>query len=95
MLVHVDGGSTVVMRAATGTSPYFEFLNSPATTGDYQGLDGGRGYTLAPCPGAGTGHGGTGFYDLGFSIVPGHAASVEIWTSPTARPVWVTFTAPA
>lgn len=96
MLVHVDAGSTVVMRAGTGTRPYFEFLNSPATTGDYQGPDGGSGYTFLPCPAADAGDGGmTGFYEVGFSIVPGHTAAVEVWTSPTARPVWLTFAAPA
>lgn len=95
MLVHIGAGSTVVMRAATGVSPYFEFLNSPATTGDFQGLDGGRGFTFVPCPAPDLGYGGlVPFYDVGFSIVPGHTASVEVWTSPSARPVWLTFTAP-
>jgi hypothetical protein len=96
MLVHVGAGSTVVMRAAAGTSPYFEFLNSPGTTGDYQGLDGGGGFTFVPCPAADSGDGGLiALYDVGFSIVPGHTASVEVWTAPSARPVWLTFTAPA
>lgn len=96
MLVHVDSGPIVVMRAAPGTTPYFEFLNSPASTGDYQGLDGGRGYTFVPCPaGESAPGGGTDFYDVGFSIVPGHTASVEVWTAKSARPVWITFTAPA
>lgn len=97
MLVHVDPGSAVVMRAAAGTRPYFEFLNSPATTGDYQGPDGGAGYTFLPCPVAGpaSGDGVTDFYDVGFSVVAGHTAAVEVWTSPSARPVWLTFSAPA
>jgi hypothetical protein len=97
MLVHVDPGSPVVMRAAAGTRPYFEFLDSPATTGDYQGPDGGAGYTFFPCSVAGpaSGNGVTDFYEVGFSIVPGHTAAVEVWTSPSARPVWLTFTAPA
>jgi len=96
MLVHVDPGSEVVMRAAAGTGPYFEFLNSPNTTGDYQGFDWGSGYTFVPCsvPGPATGNGVTDFYEVGFSIVPDRAASVEVWTSPSARPVWLTFTAP-
>ena len=97
MLVHVDPGSEVVMRAAAGTGPYFEFLNSPNTTGDYQGFDWGSGYTFVPCSVAGpaSGDGVTDFYEVGFSIVPGRAASVEVWMSPSARPVWLTFTAPA
>ena len=96
MLVHVDAGATVVMRAAAGTSPYFEFLNSPASVDDYQGDYGGRGYTFVPCSASDAGHGGTtDFYDVGFSIVPGRAASVEVWTSTDARPLWLTFTAPA
>jgi hypothetical protein len=96
VLVHVGAGSTVVLRAAAGASPYFEFLNSPGITGDYQGLDGGRGLTFAPCPAHDLGSGGLiALYDIGFSIVPGHTASVEVWTSPSARPVWLTFTAPA
>ncbi len=96
MLVHVDAGAAVVMRSAAGTWPSFEFLNSPASTGDFQGLDGGRGYTFVPCPAADTAHGGrTDFYDVGFSIAPGHTASVEVWTATDARPVWLTFTAPA
>ncbi len=94
MLVHVDPGAAVVMRAAAGTWPAFDFLNSPASIGDFQGLDGGLGYTFAPCPTAGAGY-GTGFYDVGFAIVPGQGVSVEVLTSPSARPVWLTFTAPA
>lgn len=96
MLVHVDAGSTVVMRAATGTGPYFEFLNSPNTADDYQGFDWGTGYTFVPCPTAGARYDGvTDFYEVGFSIVPGHTAAVQILTSPSARPVWLTFSAPA
>jgi hypothetical protein len=96
VLVHIGAGSIVVLRAAAGASPYFEFLNSPGTTGDYQGLDGGRGFTFAPCSAPARGYGGLiALYDIGFSIVPGHTASVEVWTSPSARPVWLTFTAPA
>jgi hypothetical protein len=97
ILVHVDPGSEVVMRAAAGTGPYFEFLNSPNTTGDYQGFDWGSGYTFVPCSVAGpaSGDGVTDFYEVGFGIVPGRVAPVEVWTSPSARPVWLTFTAPA
>ncbi len=95
MLVHVDAGPMVVMRAPAGSSPYFEFLNSPATTGDYQGLDGGAGYTFVPCPAGSPGHPGeTGFYDVGFSIAAGRAASVEVVTPSSAQPAWLTFSVP-
>jgi hypothetical protein len=94
MLVHVDPGVAVAMRAAVGTGPAFEFLGSPDSAGGFRGLDGARGYTFVPCPAADSGGGRTGFYDLGFSIVPGRAAAAEVWTSPSARPVWLTFRAP-
>ena len=94
MLVHVDPGATVVMRAAAGAWPAFDFLNSPASIGDFQGLDGGLGYTFVPCPAADSG-GVTGFYQVGFAIVPGQTASVEVLTAPSAHPVWLTFRAPA
>jgi hypothetical protein len=96
MLVHVGAGSAVVMRSAAGSSAYFQFLNSPGSTGDFQGLDGGRGYTFVPCSAPDLRYRGLiALYDVGFSIVPGHTASVEVWTSPSARPVWLTFAAPA
>jgi hypothetical protein len=95
MLVHVDPGSTVVMRAATGSWPSFEFLNSPASVGDFQGVEGSRGYTFVPCPGANPEYPGlTDFYQVGFSITPGHTASVEVLTPASARPLWVTLSAP-
>jgi hypothetical protein len=94
MLVHVDPGAAVVMRAAVGTGSAFEFLGSPDPAGGFRGLDGARGYTFVPCPAADSGGGMTGFYDLGFSIVPGSTAAAEVWTSPAARPVWLMFSAP-
>ena len=94
MLVHVDPGPAVVMRAAAGTAPAFQFLGSPDPAGGFRGLGGARGYTFVPCPAADSGGGMTGFYDLGFSIVPGRTAAAEVWTSPSARPVWLTFSAP-
>jgi hypothetical protein len=96
MLVHVGAGSTVVMRAAQGTSSYFDFLNSAGTTGDFQGLGRAHGYTFVPCAAPDLGYGGLiSVYDVGFSIVRGHTASVEVLTSPSARPVWLTFSAPS
>jgi hypothetical protein len=96
MLVHVDAGSTVVIRAAQGTSTYFDFLKRAGTTGDFQGLGRGRGYTFVPCAAPDLGYGGLiSVYNVGFSIVRGRTASVEVLTSPSARPVWLTFTAPS
>jgi len=83
-----------VMRAAAVTRPAFQFLGSPDPAGGFRGLGGARGYTFVPCPAADSGGGMTGFYDLGFSIVPGRTAAAEVWTSPSARPVWLTFSAP-
>ena len=94
MLVHVDPGAAVVMRAAAGTGPAFEFLGSPDPAGLFRGLGGARGYTFVPCPAADSVGGLTGFYDLGFSIAPGSTAAVEVWTSLSARPVWLTFREP-
>jgi len=94
MLVHIDPGTAVVLRAAAGTGSAFEFLGSPDPAGGFRGLDGARGYTFAPCPAADSGGGMTGFYDLGFSIVPGRTAAAEVWTTPSARPVWLMFRAP-
>jgi len=94
MLVHVDAGSTVIMRAAAGSSKYFQFTGAGLGSADLA-RDGDRGFTFVPCPrGVTSAVGWTDFYDLGFSIVPGHAATVEVLTSPSARPVWLTFTAP-
>jgi hypothetical protein len=98
--LEVAAGSTVVMKAASGTQSYFRFLTgfgvgtayslpSPLPSGD-------TGYTFVACPRQHAGPNGrvTDFL-LGFSIDPGRTARVEIWTSASPRPVWVTFAAPA
>lgn len=94
MLVHVDAGATVAIRAAAGAPPGFRFTEAGLDSADMpRAAD--RGFTLASCPrGAIKSPIWTDFYDLGFSVVPGHAATVEVWTSASARPVSVTFTAP-
>ena len=91
MLVHVDAGSAVVMRPAAGTRSYFHFWHDPGD-GSHQSL-GDKGFTFAPCPAFERGGVVTDFYDVGYSLAPGRTASVEVWTSPSARPVWLTFTA--
>jgi hypothetical protein len=100
MPVEVAAGSTVVMKAAPGTQSYFHFLSgfsagiaypqsSPLPSGD-------TGYTFVACPRQHAGPNGrvTDFL-FGFSIGAGRTAPVEIWTSASSRPVWVTFAAPA
>jgi hypothetical protein len=90
--VHVDAGSAVVMRPAAGMRSYFQFSDDPGD-GSNQWL-GGKGFTFVPCPAADRAGSVTGFYDVGYSLAPGRTASVEVWTSPSARPVWLTFTGP-
>jgi hypothetical protein len=98
--LEVAAGSTVVMKAASGTRSYFHFLTgfgagtgyplpSPLPSGD-------TGFTFVACPRQHAGPNGlvTDFL-LGFSIDPGRTARVEIWTSASPRPVWITFAAPA
>lgn len=84
MLMHIATGSVVQMQVATGAKRYFQFLN-----GDGLPLAGGGESIFGLCPAN-----GTDVYRLGFSIAPGHAASVEVWTSTNGEPVWLTFTAP-
>lgn len=81
-LVRLDAGSAVIMRIAPGTGPYFQFVD-----GAGQPLTGA--VVFESCPDS------TGLYHLGFSIAAGHTASVEFWTVPSGRPVWLTFSAPA
>lgn len=100
MLLEIAAGSTVVMKAAPGTQSYFRFLSSFGAGTAYplpSGLPSGdTGYTFVACPRKHVGPNGrlTDFL-LGFSIDAGRTAPVEIWTSASSRPVWVTFAAPA
>jgi hypothetical protein len=92
MLVYVDAGSAVVMKPAAGSRSYFQFSDDPGG-GSHQ-LLGDKGFTLVPCSATAPGGGRlTEIYYLGYSIASGHTASVEVLTSPSARPVWLTFTA--
>jgi hypothetical protein len=99
MLLEVAAGSTVVMKAASGTQSYFRFLGgfgagtayplpAPLPAGD-------TGYTFVACPRQHVGlNGRVTDFILGFSIDAGRTAPVEVWTSGSPRPVWVTFAAP-
>lgn len=95
MLVHVDGGATAAIRVAAGAPRGFRFTEAGLDSADMPPAAD-RGFTLASCS-RDAGHSPiwTDFFDLGFTAVPGRAVSVEIWTSPSARPVWVTFTVPS
>lgn len=83
MLIYADAGSGALLHLAPGSRPYFQFVD-----GAGQPLAGDT-VILGPC------QDGNGLYHLGFRIAAGHSASVEAWTVPSARPVWLTFTAPA
>ena len=98
--LEVAAGSTVVMKAAPGTQSYFRFLTgfgagtgyqlpSPLPSGD-------TGFTFVACPRQHVGPNGlmTDFL-LGFSIDPSRTARVEIRTSASPRPVWITLAGPA
>jgi hypothetical protein len=91
MFVHVDAGSDVLMQVTTGAGRYFRFLNGAGVLNA-----GDRNVIFTSCPAS---HAGardlTDYYEVGFSITPGHTASVEVWTLKLpSRPVWITFTAP-
>jgi hypothetical protein len=91
MLVHVDPGSTVVLRVAAGTPPAFRF-STDAVSGGYQVHA--RGFTFVPCPDAVGDSGGlTDVYDIGYSVAPGQTVTAEVLTSPSPAPVWLTFSA--
>jgi hypothetical protein len=94
VVVEVAAGSRVVLKPAAGTAAYFRFLTVPTSLGDSvanQLPAGATGYTFGPCPGS---HGAMTAFLIAFSIQPGRTVPVQVWTSPSARPVWLTFTAP-
>lgn len=85
VLVYVDAGSFAIMAIATGASPYSQFTDG---AGRPLGVDA---VVFPPCPDSG---GRAEAYRLGFSIAAGHPMAVEVWTVPSARPVYLTLTAP-
>ena len=89
VIAEVAGGSTVVMKAAADTRSYFHFLIAR----DRLLPAGDTGFTLAACPNGTIGPNGlvTDFW-LGFTIEPGRVAPVQVFTSASARPIWLTFT---
>jgi hypothetical protein len=95
MIIEVAAGSTVAMTAAPSSRSYFQFfggfylgVGNPLPAGD-------TGFTFAPCPASAAGPNGlVTDFNLGFSIVAGRAAPVEVWVPGSRRPIWLTFTAP-
>jgi hypothetical protein len=96
MILQVASRSAVVLKPAPGTQTYIQFA-SGFTDGGIRWLPAGdTGFTFAPCPADAPGPGRTvaTFY-LAFSIQVDRTVPVEVLTSPSARPVWLTFMAPA
>lgn len=95
MIIEVAPGSTVVMRAAPAARPYFHFVDGFGSVSATKQAEGEPGFTLVACPRGSGGPSGqvTDFY-LGFSIVAGRTAPVEVWSSADSRPIQVIFTCP-
>ena len=94
MVVHVDPGATVVLRAAAGSASYFQFIEG-GVVGPYRPADGSQGLEFQACQRPGPGRAGwVDIYNVGFSIAAGRSAAVEVLTRGSA-PAWLTFTAPA
>ncbi len=95
MIVEVASGSTVDMTTATAARSYFRFVDGFGPGVGYKLPAGDTGFTFNSCPRGFAGPNGqvTDFY-LGFSIVAGRSAPVEVWPSASARPIRVTFTCP-
>ena len=94
MVVHVDPGATVVLRAADGSASYFQFFDGDPV-GPYEPADGNQGLEFQACQRPGAARAGwVDIYNVGFSIAPGRSAAVEV-LSPGSDPAWLTFTAPS
>jgi hypothetical protein len=92
MIVEVANGSTAVMKPVPQARSYFQFLDGFYSGGGNPLPSGDTGYTFAACPRGTSGPNGgvTDFY-LGFHIKAGRSAAVDIWPSPSARPIRVIF----
>jgi hypothetical protein len=80
------------MKPAPQAGSYFRFLDGFYPGGGNPLPGGDTGYTFAACPRGESGSNGqlTDFY-LGFHIKSGRSAAVDIWPSPSARPIRVIF----
>ena len=83
------------MKAVPQSRSYFRFFDGFHPGGGNPLPAGDTGFTFVPCPRTSPGPNGrvTDFY-LGFAIDAGRAAPVEVWTSASRQPLWLTFTAP-
>ena len=95
MIVEVNDGSTVIMKAAAKAARFFHFVDgfdgpagNPLPAGD-------TGFTLRSCPKGDNGPNGsvTDFY-LGFYADGASAALVDIQSSVSPRPIRLIFTSP-
>lgn len=96
MIVEVTTGSTAIIKPEATAGRYFHFVDGYMEAGYDQLPAGDTGFTLAACPPGTPGFNGavTDFY-LGFSIQPGQAAPVEVWSPAMPRPIRLIFTCPA
>jgi hypothetical protein len=95
MIVEVSAGSTVVMKAADSSRPYFHLFDGFNGSVGNALPDGDTGFTFKACPRGYSGPNGlVTDFNLGFSIEAGRMAPVEVQTSPTSRPIRVIFTSP-
>lgn len=93
--VEVGPSETVVLKPAAGTSGYFRFADGFNFNGPVPLPPGDTGFTLVGCPPGASGQDdGMTTYSLAYSITPDRNVPVEIWTSPSAKPVWLTITIP-
>jgi len=95
MIVEVDFGATAVLKVDPASQSYFRLLTGFDQAGSYSLRDGVTGLTLASCP-RGTPAGPNGLvtdYYLGFMLLPGDRALVNLWPSSAAtRPIRLIFT---
>jgi hypothetical protein len=96
MIVEVTTGSTAIIKPEAAAGRYFHFMDGYSEAGYDQLPAGDTGFTLAACPPGTPGFNGavTDFY-LGFSIQPGQAAPVDVWSPAMPQPIRVIFTCPA
>jgi hypothetical protein len=95
MIVEVTTGSTAVIKPAAAAQTYFNFVDGYSPGGYDQLPAGDTGFTFVACPRGTPGFNGavTDFY-LGFSIEPGRAAAVDVWSAAMPHPIRVIFTCP-
>jgi hypothetical protein len=96
MIVEVTTGSTAVIQPAATARSYFRFVDGYSSGGSDLLPAGDTGFTLAACPRGTPGFNGpvTDFY-LGFSIQPGRAAPVDVWSPAIPHSIRVFLTCPA